>query len=261
MDITHHHPSNEHPVVKHVDVSYPAKWLRQGFKDLQRAPADSLFYGAAFVLMGYLLTIYFEQAPEIVVTLSTIFLLAGPFLAIGLYDIAKQMEAFDGRGRVTLIHSMTAWRVNMHSFALYAVLLAVLVFGWFRMSLLIFALFYDTATLPTLDMVVANAFKPENIGFLVAYFGVGFFFAALVFAISAVSLPMLLDKEVDTITAMVASLQAVYKNLLTMVVWAAMIVGLTVVGFATYFVGLIVIMPVIGLATWHAYRDLITFER
>ncbi|WP_293766492.1 DUF2189 domain-containing protein [uncultured Aquitalea sp.] len=259
MDITHG-SSREHPVVHHVDASQSLQWLRQGVQDLRAAPADAMFYGAVFVLMGYLLVSYFEAAPQFVITLATLFLLAGPFLAIGLYDLARQKEMFQGGSRVNLLHSMTAWRVNLPGFTLYAALLAVLVFAWFRVSLLMFALFFDMATLPTLDGIVMNAFKPENLSFLIAYFGVGFFFALAVFAISVVSIPMMLDKEVDTVTAMVTSVQAVYKNLLTMAVWAAMIVALTAVGFATYFIGLIVIMPVVGLASWHAYRAMITYE-
>lgn len=257
MEITHL-PSRDHPVVRHVTPADAVHWLRLGFRDLQKAPADSLFYGAAFVLMGYLLTLYFDMAPEMVITLSTLFLLAGPFLAIGLYDIARQLEIFQGT-RVNLWHSMVAWRVNMPSFTLYAALLTVLVFGWFRVSLLMFALFYETS-LPTLNEIVVNAFSIEHLPFLIAYFGTGFFFALLVFAVSAVSIPMMLDKEIDAISAMVVSAQAVYRNAVTMAVWAAMIAGLTAIGFVTYFIGLMVIVPVVGLATWHAYRGMIYFE-
>ncbi|MEF2276582.1 hypothetical protein, partial [Pseudomonas aeruginosa] len=87
------------------------------------------------------------------------------------------------------------------------------------------------------------------------------FFAVAVFALSVCAIPMMLDKDVDTITAMVMSVQAVYHNLLTMLVWAAMIVVLTAIGFATQFIGLLLIMPLIGLSSWHAYRALINFER
>ncbi|QEL56544.1 DUF2189 domain-containing protein [Chromobacterium paludis] len=265
MDVLHHDHDHDgpqvRPVPRTVELAQTMLWLRKGFRDFQKAPADCLFYGALFVLMGYLLGAYVDQAPELVITFATIFLLAGPFLAIGVYDIAKQMEAFDGHGRVKLVHSLTSWRVNMPGFSLYAVLLAVLVFGWFRVSLLMFALFYDTAALPNLSELVADAFKPGNVEFLVAYMAVGFFFALLVYALSVVAIPLLLDKEVDTITAMIASVRTVFRNILTMTAWAAIIVAMTVVGFATYYLGLIIIMPVLGLASWHAYRDLITFER
>lgn len=260
MDITHKSVV-EHIIVRQAEPARIRHWFRMAWKDFRRAPADCLFYGALFVLMGYLLVGYVGEAPELVVTLATIFVLGGPFLALGLYDIANQVEAFDGNGRVTLRHSLTSWRVNMPAFSLYAVLLTVLVFAWFRVSLLMFALFYDTASLPSLGDLVAQSFSAENVLFLLAYFGSGLLFAMTVFVCSVVSLPMMLDKEVDTITAMIASVQVVQRNLLTMLAWAAIIVVLTLAGFATGFVGLIVIMPMIGLATWHAYRDLISYER
>lgn len=249
------------PVAREVAYMQPVSWLRKGFRDFQKAPVDCLFYGAIFVLMGYLLSAYAEQAPELEITMATIFLLAGPFLAIGLYDIAKQMEAFDGHGKVKLRHSMVSWRTNLPGFTLYAVLLAVLVFAWFRVSLLMFALFYDTATLPEINEIVSGSLRGENLAFLVSYIVVGFLFAQVVFSVSVVSIPLMMDQEVDTITAMIASVQSVFRNVLTMGIWAAIIVAMTVVGFATYYVGLIIIMPVLALASWHAYRDLITFER
>lgn len=257
MDITHL-PSHDHPVVRHVTPAHTLQWLKMGYKDFKRAPADCAFYGVIFVVMGFFLAFYFDRAPQYVITFSTIFLLVGPFLAIGLYDVARQLEVFGG-GRVDLVHTMTAWRVNIPAFTLYAALLTVLVFAWFRISLLIFALFFE-GPLPTLEQIVASAFTLENAGFLIAYFGTGFFFALMVFAVSAVSIPMMLDKEIDTISAMVTSLEAVYKNILTMAVWAAIIVAMTVIGFVTYYVGLLFLIPIVALATWHAYRDMIVFE-
>ncbi|GHD77980.1 DUF2189 domain-containing protein [Vogesella fluminis] len=257
MDITHL-PSHEHIVVRHVTPDQPLQWLRMGWQDLRRAPADSLFYGAAFVVMGFLLNLYFDFAPQFMLTLATLFLLAGPFLAIGLYDIARQLES--ARHGPMLMHSITAWRSNLPGFTLFAALLAVLVFGWFRVSLLMFALFFE-GSVPSLDQLVVSAFTTENLPFLLAYFGTGLFFAAAVFALSVCAIPMMLDKDVDTITAMVMSVRAVYRNLLTMLVWAAMIVFLTAIGFATWLIGLLIIMPLIGLSSWHAYRALINFER
>lgn len=257
MDITHL-PSEEHVVVRQVGLDQPLKWLQLGWRDFRRAPADTVFYGAVFVLMGYMLNIYYDYAPQFVITFATLFLLAGPFLAIGLYDISRQLEAFNG-GRVSLLHSMTAWRVNIPGFTLFAALLTVLVFGWFRMSLLIFALFYD-GNIPSLDTLLLSMLGSEHMTFAIAYFTLGFFFALAVFAVSVVAIPMLLHKDVDTITAMVTSVRAVFANIVTMMAWAAMIVILTAIGFATYFVGLLIIMPVLGLASWHAYRALVEYE-
>jgi uncharacterized membrane protein len=258
MDIVH--PLRQRVVIHRVGPAHIRRWFRLAERDLRRVPADALFYGVLFVLMGFSLVLYFHDDPEIVLTLVTMFLLGGPFLATGLYDLSRQMEAFEGRGKVKLLKSLVAWRENLSGFSLYGVLLTFIVFGWFRLSLLIFALFYDTDALPSLDGLLDNAVNLDNWPFLLAYFGSGFVVAFLVFAVSAIALPMLRDKEVDAVTAMVTSVQAVYKNLGTMSLWAFVIVALTVLGLASYLVALIVFMPLIGMATWYAYRDMITYE-
>jgi uncharacterized membrane protein len=260
MDITHHSVT-EHVVIRHQTPAQTVQWLQRALRDLRRAPADALFYGILFVGMGYALAIYFEAAPSVILTLSTLFLLVGPFLAIGLYDLARQLEGQPAKAHVSLRQSLVAWHENLQGFTLYAALLAVVAFMWFRVSLLMFALFYDYSMVPTLNKLFVDAFLPQNRVFLFAYFATGFFFALVVFAASVVAVPMMLDKEIDTVSAMIASFQVVQQNLLTMTVWAAMIVLLTAVGLASFFIGLLVTMPLIGMATWHAYRDLITYEQ
>ncbi|MBV8048918.1 MAG: DUF2189 domain-containing protein [Paludibacterium sp.] len=259
MDLIHD-TVTEHIVIRQAAPSRIRHWLRQAVEDIRRAPADTLFYGALFVLMGYVLLYYFTMAPAYVLALSTAFLLAGPFLAIGLYDLARQREGVKRHERVSLRRSMVAWRGNVQAFTLYAALLAVMAFTWFRVSLLVFALFYDYAALPSLDDIVARLLDPQNIVFLLVYFAAGFLFALVTFVASVVSVPMMLDKEVDTVTAMLTSFMVVQRNLKTMAWWAAIIVLLTGVGLLTYFVGLLFVMPLVGLATWHAYRDMVAFE-
>ena len=129
-------------------------------------------------------------------------------------------------------------------------------FAWFRVSLLMFALFYTDA-IPTLDHILRTTFGGGHVEFLIAWFGVGLLFAVVVFAISVVAIPMMLDRDVDTVTAMLTSVRACYKNLPAMVVWALLIAVLTAIGFATMMIGLLVLMPLVGLASWHAYRALV----
>lgn len=255
-----HATTTEQIVIHPLSPAHIVRWLRLAAADLRRAPTDGLFYGAVFVLMGYSLVLYFNSAPQVVLTLATLFLLVGPFLAIGIYDVARQIEDRGAHEPISLRHSLVAWRENVQGFSLYAALLAILVFSWFRVSLLIFALFFDYAALPSMGQLLTQVLLPQNLGFLLVYMGSGFLFALLAFAASAFAVPMMLDKDIDTITAMLSSMQAVQKNLMTMVLWAAMIVGLTIIGLATYFVGLLLVMPLIGFASWHAYRDTISYE-
>lgn len=254
MDLIHHHIP-ERIVIRHIGINAPFHWLSMAVSDMRRAPLASFFYGGVFVVMGYVLNTLSDHRPEYVVSWMSVFLLAGPFLSIGLYDVAHRIER---RGRADLIPTLTAWKANLASFTLYAALLAVLVFAWLRASLLIFALFY-TESVPTLEILWSQALGPDNATFVIAYLGVGYFFALAVFALSVVSIPMMLDREVDAITAMLASLRAAYTNIVPMVVWAGLIVGLTVLGFALYTIGLAFFVPLIALASWHAYRDLIEY--
>ena len=140
---------------------------------------------------------------------------------------------------------------------LFAVLLAIMTFIWFRVSLLVFALF-ATGPLPTLDSLLTQMFAPADATLLVLWFGIGLAFAALVFVVSVVSIPMMIDREIDAISAMLVSLRAVRANLPAMLVWAALLAGLALAGFASGTLGLAVTMPIAGLASWHAYRDMVS---
>ena len=127
---------------------------------------------------------------------------------------------------------------------------------WARASLVVFAMFY-TQELPSLSGFLTQVVSLENLEFLVVYFGVGSIFALLVFAVSVVSIPLMLDRNQDAITSMLASLRALMLNPLPLLVWAALIVTLTLIGFLSFHIGLVVMMPVVGHATWHAYRELV----
>jgi uncharacterized membrane protein len=134
--------------------------------------------------------------------------------------------------------------------------LGVILLVWARASLIVFALFY-TGEMPSVAGFLGQMLAPDNLEFVVAYFCVGGFFATLVFAISVVSVPMMLDRNTDGIVAVLTSLRAFSANVAAMAVWGAIIIALTAAGFALAFVGLVVTVPVIGHATWHAYRALV----
>ena len=239
--------------IRRVSLVAPLKWLKAGFDDALANPWSSLFYGACFAIMGFAIYATLKHAYQYVSALVTGFFIVGPFLAIGLYDLSRRRE----RGEpVVLAHSLDAWRANVASIGVFAVVLAVILLVWARASLVVFALFY-TSAMPTLDTFIAQIFSLENLEFLLVYACVGGFFAALVFAISVVAIPMMLDRNTDGIVAALTSLKACATNPGAMVVWGALIVVLVALGFALYFVGLALLVPVIGHASWHAYRALV----
>ncbi|WP_269533497.1 DUF2189 domain-containing protein [Chitinimonas sp. BJYL2] len=240
--------------VRNLPWHTPFAWLRAGWGDLRAMPHGSLFYGLAFVIMGWALYAIMGRAPEHVLTLTAAFLLMGPFTCLGLYEISRLHEKID---KVRLAPTFTAFRHNIAGIGFFSALLALLVAGWMRVSVVVFALFF-TDNVPDLKLMLSVRFlTEENLLFLVVWLGSGALFAALAFALSVVSIPLMLDRDADTISAMFVSLRACVANPACMLVWGLCIVVLVLAGFALFGLGIIVTAPLVGHATWHAYRALV----
>ncbi|WP_431857721.1 DUF2189 domain-containing protein [Azospirillum sp.] len=249
-------PPSAVPRVNAIDTERPWAWLAAGWRDMRAAPLVSAFYGAlavvsSFVLVAGLATL---QMHYLVLPMAAGFMLVGPVLAVGLYETSRLLE----RGEpVTARAVLGAYRRNGTQIATMGVVLMLALLAWIRVALLVFAIFFSSDP-PALDQLVSRIFfSSQTIPFLLTGTVVGAVIAAAVFAIGAVSLPMLLDRETDVFTAMAASIDAVRQNGRAMLVWAALIALFTAAGIATAFVGLAIAFPLIGHATWHCYRDLV----
>jgi uncharacterized membrane protein len=249
------------PRVRRITMDHPWAWLAAGWRDSWETPVGSLFYGAIFAAMGYFLTQMVKERFHLALALVTGFLLVGPFLAMGLYDLSRRLEK---REPPTLIGSMLAWRNNPLALLLFGIVVGLLMIVWARLSALLFAVSFLSTT-PVIEGTVADIFfSGEGLRFLIVFAVVGAIIAALVYTLSAVSVPMLLDRKTDFITAVLTSITAVRTNPGPMFLWGALIVTFTAVGLATFFVfyaGLAITVPLIGHATWHAYRDLVEPEK
>lgn len=241
------------PVVREVGVFACFGWLAAAARDMRANPGGSLFYGSCFAFMGLVLTTVFRHAYHLTSALVCGFLLLGPFLSLGLYDLSRQREA--GKSPV-LAHSLTAGSHNAGAIGVFAVILIIIFLVWARASLVVFALFYTTQ-MPSVDHFLEQVLTLQNVEFLLAYAVVGFIFASLVFGASVVAIPLMLDRRQDAVTSILASLISLGRNPAPLLLWAAIIACFAVVGFATFLLGLIVLMPLVGHATWHAYRALI----
>lgn len=250
--------SRQQIVVHKLSWRAPLQWLRLGWRDLQRTVNDALLYGAAFVLLAYGLAYSLQVVPELGLLLAFVSLLLGPFLATGLYDIARQQHAFGG-GRVMLLYSAKAWRANSGSLALFGMVLALLLCAWVALSLLLLALFYQGPWQSAVIWSQPGAWLVE-LPFLAAWSLLSLLFVLFILALSVCTAAMLLDKDVDAITAMQASLAVVGRNRVTMLLWAAMIMTLVAICVASQFVGLLLVAPWLGLSSWHAYRALISYQ-
>jgi uncharacterized membrane protein len=227
----------------------PLRWLMLGWRDFMRAPRIGLFYGACFIAMGWALMIVFEQAPPYTLGLSGGFLLVGPFLCLGLYRVSQRLEA----GVVPAwADSVMAWGTRTAQLGIFGFVLLVLEMLWARTTLLVFALSFDG--MPDFKGSLLALLAPENLGFIVSWAVVGFIFASLIYALSVVSIPMILDRPTDAITAGLTSMRLVLAQTAVMAWWALLIAALVVLAMLPWFAGLLVVGPVIGHASWHAYR-------
>lgn len=243
------------PPLRPLGWGAPFGWLAQGWRDFLRSPAIGLFYGACFALMGWALLWVFQRAPAYTLALSAGFLLAGPFLCLGLYHASRALE----RGETpSLAHSITAWTAGGGTLAIFGFVLLVLEMLWGRASLVVFALSFDG--MPDFKGSLMALLSAENLNFIVAYLAVGAVFAGLIFAFSVVSLPMLLDRPTDAITAGLTSIRLVLTQPGVMLLWGALLTVLVVLAMLPGFAGLLVVGPVVGHASWHAYRAAVGSE-
>jgi uncharacterized membrane protein len=227
----------------------PLRWLARGWRDFMRNPGIGLFYGACFTGMGWALMKVYEAAPAYVLALSAGFLLVGPFLCLGLYQVSRRLEQGE---RPTLIDSLTAWRERTGTLAIFGLVLLVLEMLWGRASLVVFALSFDG--MPDFKGSLLALLDPDNVQFIIAYVLVGGLFAGLIFAVSVVSIPMILDRPVDAITAGLTSMRLVLTQTVVCLWWGALLTLAVVLAMLPWFVGLLVVGPVLGHASWHAYR-------
>jgi uncharacterized membrane protein len=227
----------------------PLRWLRLGWRDFVRTPSIGLFYGACFAAMGLAIAWAFVNSPQWLLAMCGGFLLLGPFLAIGLYDVSRSLE----RGEVpSLAKSLTAWNKNLGALGLYMGVLLVLEMLWSRAALVVFALSFNS--LPQNHSTIGLLLDPKNIQFVATYFGVGAVFAGIIFATSVISIPMIMDRATDGISAGITSARVCLAFPLVMLLWGALITMLVVLAMLPWFAGLLVVGPVLGHASWHAYR-------
>ena len=237
------------PVLRTVALSDPLRWLQRGWRDFAGAPGIGLFYGACFTTMGWMLRLLFEHAAVYTLAMSAGFLLVGPFLCLGLYEVNRRLE----QGlRPSLWSSLWAWRRRGGTMAIFGAVLLIIEMLWARASLVVFALSFDG--MPDFKGSVLALLDPQNLAFIVAYAGVGSVFAALIFGISVVAMPMMLDRSTDAITAGLTSLRLCLGQPGAMLCWGALITALVGMAMLPGFAGLLIVAPVLGHASWHAYR-------
>jgi len=249
--------------VARTPVTYddPWKWLGAGWRDISRAPVLSLGYGALFTLIsvGISLGLFQSGFHYLILPLAAGFMLVGPMLAIGLYETSRRLEVGEA---VSLGAVLGSCRVCLPRVGWMGAGLMMFFFAWMQIAALLFMLFFGGTHYPAEPQNLFSMlfYTPRGIMFLSVGTLVGAVLAFVVFAISAVSVPMLVERDIDIVRAAGISIKSVRQNIRPMILWGVLIGLFTAAGIATAFVGLILTFPLIGHATWHAYRALVTNE-
>ena len=225
----------------------PFRWLKLGVKDLVHAPQHSLAYGltVAILIASVSLLAWFKGGQWIMYAMLGGFVFIAPLTCIGLYAISAQLER--GQDPQMIRSARAAWKRHFGNEMIFALALLVIFLVWARAAVMV-SVFFPTDGDPTFR----DWFMYLGFGSMI-----GAVFAAVTFSASAFSLPMIMHRDVDSITAIVTSVNAVLRNKRAMIVWLALVVLLLLLGVVTAFVGLIVIIPVIGYAAWHGYLETI----
>ena len=247
-------PAPALPGVRRVGFAAPLGWLGKGWKDLWRQPAASLFYGVAIAVTGAVILGVTASLAYLFAAAVTGFLLVAPMLAAGLYELSRRYLAGEP---ATLTDSMLAWKRNPSALVSFGLLSILAGTAWQVVSVVIVALFYKGTALQPMAMMIEVLVNPQHYLMFFIYMGAGGLMAAVVFALSVVSMPMLVDRRCELLCALTTSVNAVAENPLPLALWALIIMLLTGLGFATALVGLVLVMPWLGHASFHAYKELV----
>lgn len=242
------------PEILELDLSDLRAALAAGWRDFLRAPLYGLFFAGVYVLGGWLIAWASLTEGQIWWTIfaGAGFPILGPFIACGFYEVSRRLEMGEPLDWGGVLGAV--FRQKDRQIPTMAAIIVVFFLFWNFLAHMIFALFLGTATLTNITSSVQVFLTPEGLAMLAFGTVVGAIFAGVLYALTVVSLPLLMDREVDFITAMITSWTLVAANPGVMLVWGAAIAASLFLGMVTGFLGLFVALPLFGHASWHLYR-------
>lgn len=236
-----------------VSLGQPFAWLRLGWHDLQRAPLPGLLHGVAVSAFGLVLLWLAHRQFWLLAGAFSGFLLLGPLAATGLYAVSRALE----RGEEpTLATALAAWRPKDHRLVLFGLLLCAAGTGWVLTSASLIWSFAPNAVLDPADFLRVVVLA-ERGWLFEGWLALGGVLVAPVYASSVVSIPLLMERRIGVLDAVLTSWRAVLASVGPMALWGGLLLAITFVGMFTAMLGLIVAVPWLSYASWHAYRDLV----
>jgi uncharacterized membrane protein len=244
-----------HVGIRRVAARQAVEWLRRGWDDFRQIKTPSVAHGALITALGAVLLMLGSSHPYLVAAAISGYLLVGPIMTTGLCELSRRRAANEPLGFDESLQAMTR---NPEGLIYFGVVLAIIAAAWFVVSGIVLQSALHAST-PSLGEALWGslsdaASRPQ----LLSYLGSGAILAAIVFMLSVVAIPLIIDRHATALDAMWISVKVTFRNLPAMIVWGALIAGLTAIGFVTFLFGMIIIAPVLGHATWHAYKDLIS---
>ncbi len=245
---------NLHVQVARVPAGRPFTWLSKGWSDMRRNWGVSLGYGGLIVGLGWTVLIFCGTHPYYVAAAFSGFLLGAPIISAGFAEMSRRYASGEP---ANFDDSLAAFSRRSGSLLAFGGILALFAVIWFVASAVMLETVFHVAA-PSMSETLYRGFVDQlNREQVVAYFAVGGSLAALVFVLSVVSVPLIIDKGATVGQAMAASIQVAFSNIPAMILWSGLILVLTVAGYAPLLLGLVIIGPLLGHATWHAYKDLV----
>jgi uncharacterized membrane protein len=242
-----------HVEIRHVTALQSIEWLRRGWDDLRHYRWASLGQGAMIAILGAVLLILFSTHAYLFAAAVTGYLLVGPIMTTELCELSRRREM----AQPNADESVQPATRDSRSLFRFGAILGSLALIWFIASATMLQTVLHAPT-PSLGVALWGSFtdamsRPELLGYIVS----GAVLAAIVFSLSVVAVPLIIDRHASATDAMWTSVRVTFANLPAMLVWAGLIVAVTALGFITLLIGMVVVAPLLGHATWHAYRDLV----
>ena len=241
-----------HLEVMRIPINRPFAWLRDGWLDMRTG--SSLGYGALIVAMGWTLLVFCGTHPYFIAAAISGFLLVGPLMSAGLCEMSRRYSLGQS---ANFDNSLDGFKRNAPALFEFGVILAICAAVWFGISALLLGTVFHIGAPDISETLYRGFLDSTNRSQVLAYIVVGGVLATTVFAVSVVAIPLIIDRHATAGQAMRASIDAVLRNIPAMILWSALILVLTIIGYATLLIGLLFIAPLLGHATWHAYKSMI----